>query len=137
MKQIIILLFIVIIPSYLIAQESKWLEISKTKEGHPILMNTEMMKNDDYGVLVWFKYKMTSFKTKGINYKNCIMKFLYCFDCKKNKIEIRATYAYSEKGTLISSYKRPEYENGIFFEDIVPETLSEILLSKACELFNN
>ena len=36
MKQIIILLFIVIIPSYLIAQESKWLEIlTFIKSAHP------------------------------------------------------------------------------------------------------
>lgn len=138
MKQIIILLFIVIAPNFLIAQDDTWIEVAKSKDNQPVFMKNAVANIDDYGIQVWIKQPVLSFKTiKGVVYKNTIMKTLYSFNCSQNKIQTRTTIMYSSKGTVIASYKRPEYENSLDYEDIIPETLGEQLLNKACELFNN
>ncbi len=138
MKKIIVLLVIGFMPFISFAQDDTWIEVTKNKHKNPIYMKSTLTNIDEYGIQVWLKQDLPSFKTtKGVVYKNVHMKTLYSYNCIKIKMQVRSVVMYSSKGEIISSYNRPEYENSFDYEDVVPETVAEALLNKACELFNN
>jgi hypothetical protein len=84
-------------------------------------------------IKIWTKrYEKTS-KIKNTVYKNVKVLMLQQFDCKNKKHKILSVVYYNSAGKVIETASYDEYVYG--WDDVVPETMGEIILNKVCEMF--
>lgn len=83
---------------------------------------------------VWVKELMPTFKIKTKIYKNVKILILYSFYCEEKQISKEQWVLYDSNGKVITNSQ--PYDTGIP-ENVIPDSMGESLLNKACELFNN
>jgi hypothetical protein len=55
------------------------------------------------------------------------------YDCSERKIKLHTVITYNSAGKIVNNYSIEEYMQK--WEDAVPETVGEMMMEKACELF--
>lgn len=120
--------------SYLNGQN--WIYIGKSSDGSSYYMRSTSVSNS-YTKKVWVKHsssKLTVKKNgKTYTYVNAYEVLLYEFSCTNNQIKLHSVVTYNSKGTVVDSYNPPDYY--LEWKDVVPDSVGEMLLEKACELF--
>lgn len=122
----------------LFAQE-EWILAGYSSSSEPYYVNSTLLERDGENITIWIKSitekKTISKKTKKTIYSNSENKILYEFNCSGSKLKLKYAINYNSKGEVISNYKPEEFEQE--WEYVVPGSIGEILLNKACELYNN
>ena len=138
MRKLSLLILIVTCCSFskLLAQD--WTFVCNSKDGkEKYYLKSTPVSNDGGDIKVWSKTLMSKYinpKNKK-TYLNVEYKILYEFDCTDRKMQFLSINVYNASGDIIYSYEFKSYE--LEWKHIVPETIAEQLLDKACELFNN
>jgi len=109
-----------------------WIYIGDTNEGNNLFLFSTPAKNQTAdGITLWVKEEMLTYKHKNIVYRKAVCKSMMRFDCSSNRILVAENHYYTEKGNLIKSDDGSEWGN------VIPETVGETLLKKACLHFRN
>jgi len=109
-----------------------WIYVGDTNEGNNLFLFSTPAKNQTAGeITLWVKEEMLTYKHKNIVYSKAVCKSMMRFDCSSNRILVAENHYYTEKGNLINSDDGSEWGN------VIPETVGEILLKKACLHFSN
>ena len=88
--------------------------------------------NKEYGeIKVWFK-TLTVLKINKKIYKHVEGKELLVIKCKAKQSKTISTIYYSSTGKILLQKET----SSASFEDVIPNSVGELLLNKACELFN-
>jgi hypothetical protein len=117
------------------AQDWIYVGQSAKDESKYYIRSTPVANN--YHKKVWIKQtnkKITIQKNgKSVVYNDAYDLILYEFNCNDRQILIHSMASYSSTGTLLESYKPEEYEKE--WSDVIPDSVGEMLLNKACELY--
>jgi len=124
-------LLLIVLPFTVIAQ-SNWISIGKGTNDEEMLMQDRYATKNNTTIEVWTKIKKRKIEILDKTYKNAELKTLYSLNCGERKLLVKRTILYSEKGDVIVESRQRPTDN---YDDVVPDTLGEILLDKACELF--
>jgi hypothetical protein len=109
-----------------------WIVAHKETNGSIFYIQSVPLEKTYNQIKIWVKELCRSKKVKGILYKNVEIKHLMTFDCNSKQVLIGDNYYYDSNKkiiyTVLADY--PTWEN------IVPESIGEMLLNKVCEFLN-
>ena len=134
-QSILLVILFCLFFSKLSAQD--WAFVCTNKDGkEKYYIKSTPVSNTEGMIKVWTKSSLPKYTNKrnGKTYLNVESKILYEFDCGERKMQILSIIVYNSSGDIISSYEPKEYE--LEWKNAVPESIGELLLDKACELFN-
>jgi hypothetical protein len=142
MKNILLLLFLGL--CHFEGFSQNWIKITHTSTGDTIYINNKLVKkggvygNEDGVIRVWTKTIINKYEDnttgKAKVYLNAVLKTLSEYDCVNQKSRLITNILYDSSGKTIYSGENHEYEMDWYF--VVPESVGEIILLFACELFN-
>jgi hypothetical protein len=133
-KKIILLLLITFLSKAVFCQS--WIYVGKSSDGNPYYMRSTSVESS-LTKKVWVKHNKSKLTVKKsgrtLTYINGYDVLLYEFNCEEKQLMLHSVISYSSKGTVVDSYRPQDYEKE--WSDVVPESVGEMLLEKACELF--
>jgi hypothetical protein len=133
MSKIFIFISALFLTTVTFAQQ--WILVAKDKQNNSIFINNKYVSkgtsdNRDGIIKIWGK---DNFKSKTIShkvYQNGEMKILWEIDCKTHEYRELMDIYYNARGEEIFD------DTDNTWHDVVPESVSEFVSNKVCELFN-
>ncbi len=121
---------------------TEWLYVGTAKDGSATyIKSTYSNKNQVYSnnsfhnvYDVWTKSNIKKGTWNGKTYRDVEEKALYSFDCNASQLERLQQIIYDRNGNMIYSYAPASYETR--WNSAAPESMGELMLNKACQLFN-
>jgi hypothetical protein len=133
MKNILIL---ILITFSIQAKSQDWIYVGYGKNGSKYYIRNSSIKEYNNS-RVWVKTianKMQYVKNgKTYDLINGTSLDLYEFDCSLRQMKLLSYAYYNSKGTLVSSKSLNYYLSDS--QDVLPDSIGEMLLNKVCELF--
>ncbi len=115
----------------------EWTYVGKGNDNYSIYIKTEYTSFEKNAYpnpyyKGWVKESYPTYTYKGKTYKNAYSLTLYGIDCNNNKICTLQDILYNGSGNMLSS--STGYE---LMEDVVPGSVGEEIVKKACLLYKN
>lgn len=111
----------------------EWIFVGSGKESAYYLKTDYAIKTTT-GIKVWAKIYKTSWEIKGVVHKNVQVRNLLIVDCQGRQTKTLKYIVYNKSNKIIDSFT---FSDDNEWEDVIPGSLGESMLEKACELFNN
>lgn len=131
MRVLLVLLFV--LPFSMYAQEWKWFSTQGTSEYY-----IRKHSNNSNDTKVWIKevgpkieYKNSAKKKAFVNGYEL---FLCDINCTDMQIATLRSTIYTSQGKVLQDRSTPSYL--VEFQDVLPDSIGELWLNEACELFN-
>jgi len=114
------------------ALSQDWIIAGKDADGVYLIK-----KHSQNSSKIWSKYvskKLKYSKNSKTLYTSGYSMCLFDIDCADRKIDLRSSTTYSNDGRVLSSFQMEDYD--VNWEEVVPESVGEMILNKACLLLN-
>jgi len=118
---------------------TRWIFLSFDSSGSAHFYDSKSLSTSDNIVRVWTKIicterdKQEHIRKFGRKYENLDhVLLLFKIDCIKRKSSIIKFVCYASDGSVIDSYDYPEFLAD--WEPIVPDSITEVLFKKACQV---
>lgn len=119
----------------LLSTETQWYYVGKNLENVKWYIRSDGIVLVNHLIKVWVKSVEPILKFNGHSYKNAIIYMHYLFDCSAKIYRVISIYAYTSKNDFLFKHDMDEQANTDFM-DCPPGSVSEMLLNKACALYN-
>ena len=130
-----VILFILIIFT-IQAKSQDWIYVGNGKNGSKYYIRNSSIK-ENYNSRVWVKTiaNKIQYNKNGKTYDliNGTSLNHYEFNCSLRQMKLLGYAYYNSKGNVVQSKSYNEYLTD--FQDVLPESIGEMLLNKVCELF--
>lgn len=113
------------------AQDDKWLYAGSSKQKDKVYIRSEYVSKENGKIYIWTKWKVPKQVINKITYLNVEIKEFVGVECETKKMTTKKSIIYSSSGKVIKSYD--DYEN---WQDIIPDSMEEVILNTICEVFN-
>jgi hypothetical protein len=136
MKYLLAFSMVFILSSKSFSQE--WVLIGISKSNDSVFMRSNIVSRaDDQGrqdvIKIWIKLTHESVELGKKTYKNVSMKTLWYVDCTSKQYRTANMALYTNSGDVLHTTD----DTFNLYQDPVPDTMGEKILSKVCSSFNN
>jgi len=136
MKALIILVSVLLIGHKGIAQD--WVYIGSDRKGSKWYIKSSYVTKNYNSIKIWSKQvnKSSTITKNGkkITLNNTYTVDLYEYNCSEQTSKLIGSTTYNSQGRVIKTFKVEEYNQE--WDDVVPDSMGELILNKVCELFN-
>jgi hypothetical protein len=118
------------------SQNNEWVKVGNEKNTTYYLRSVK--SEESHLKKIWVKQvsvnlEARSSSNKVVNLPNGSSLTLFLFDCEERRVKIISQTFYQSNGKVFNSFKWADYEQE--WDDIIPDSVGEMLLNKSCELF--
>lgn len=117
--------------------QNLWQYVLSSSDNKKLFLNLKYMNyEEEYGenlIKSWVKCEYKTYRFKGVNYLKAYSLTLTYFNCYKRQIKQQKAVYYSAGGKVLET-KEDDYASWV---DIIPDSVGENLLDKACEMIKS
>ncbi|TVT39205.1 hypothetical protein FNT36_16225 [Hymenobacter setariae] len=133
-----LIIFAIILTKNIPANSQAWALVAKDPNGESYSMKSASNEAYTYNKKVWVRHtspRLTTHTKDGRDavFPNASEVKLYSFDCNSRRLMLYQVVVYNSKGLVVNTYKEEEYERT--WDEVIPDSIGEMLLNKACQLF--